>query len=789
DHTTVNGVPGEVVPTYEDASMGGKFDGHLVYQSDAYDVTSPNYQKMTPWVAGKNDPSTFFETQVTSNTNVSIEGGGDKSQFKLNYTKSDDKGILPNSSLKKDFINFSSAWDLTSKLKASAQINFSNVNGVGRYGTGYSGQQNVMTSFRQWWEMNVDIAEQRDSYDRNLALYGTPKNTTWNYSDVTANPPNLKAIYWDNVYWSRRQNFETDNRLRYFGNARIDYNLNDWLSFMGRASIDSYSELQEERIAFGSTGVSRYSRFNRNYREINYDLMAIMKKDITPDINLRATLGYNQRMTSINSVSSATNGGLVVPMLYAVSNSVNPPNPPVEGFSDIQVNGYYANASVGYKKTVYIDGAYRVDVSSTLPKGSNSYSYYSLAGSFVFSELLGVTPWLTVGKIRANYAEVGNSAPFNALKDLYDKPTAWGSVPLFSIPNTKNNSLLKPERTKNMEFGLEMAFFDGRVGFDATYYKSNSINQLIPISVSTATGSSSKYINAGDVENSGIELTVFGVPFKTPDFEWRIDLNWTRNRNIVNEIYTDANGVPLTNILLGSFQNGVSTNAALGQPYGTLRGKDFTYTADGQRIVGADGYYVQTTTSNNVIGNVNPNWIGGINNRLTYKNLSLSFLIDIKNGGNVWSLDQAYGQATGIYQESAGLNDLGNPKRNLVADGGGIILPGVTAAGAPNTTRIEMDYDALGYTKTPSRAFVYDASYVKLREVQLTYSFPQAIVSKLGPVKGIDLSLVGRNLWIIQKFVPYSDPEDSFSSGNVQGAQIGALPNVKTTGFNVKFRF
>jgi len=336
---------------------------------------------------------------------------------------------------------------------------------------------------------------------------------------------------------------------------------------------------------------------------------------------------------------------------------------------------------------------------------------------------------------------------------------------------------------------LKWHFFDSRVGFDFTYYKSNTVDQIIPLSVSTATGYNSRYINAGNVENKGVELTAFVIPVKTDDFSWNINVNWTRNRNMVKEIFVDENGDPLKNLPLGSFQGGVSVNGALGQPYGTLRGTDYVYNDKGEKLMDDDGRYLISPNANEVIGNINPKWIGGISNTFRYKNISLSFLIDMKRGGSIFSVDMYYGLATGLYPETAGLNELGVPKRSPVAENGGIILPGVKADGTPNDVRVEGDYDAQGYTTNPNKAFVYDASYTKLREVSLEYSIPQHLMAKLAPFKGITVSLIGRNLWIIHKNIPYADPEDTISSGNIQGVQIGSLPNTKTMGFNVKLRF
>jgi hypothetical protein len=342
---------------------------------------------------------------------------------------------------------------------------------------------------------------------------------------------------------------------------------------------------------------------------------------------------------------------------------------------------------------------------------------------------------------------------------------------------------LKPEQTQSREIGLEMAFMQNRLGFDLTYYQTNTLDQIMPASVSTATGFSSTYVNAGNIENKGLELSLFATPIKTADFSWNVNVNFTKNNSLVLSLYNGSQ-----NLQIATFQGGVSFNATVGQPYGIIQGKTWNL-KDGQKLVNANGRYSISTTTTNNIGNVNPNWIGGVNNSFRYKNLTFNFLIDIKQGGNVFSLDQYYGAATGVLAESAALNDKGNPSRNTIANGGGVIMPGVKADGTPNDIRVENEYGTYGYAYNPAAAFVYDASYIKLREANIVYSLPSSIVRKLGGVKGVDLSVFGRNLWIIQKFVPYSDPEENLSSGNVQGYQSGAYPTTRSIGFNVKLLF
>jgi TonB-linked SusC/RagA family outer membrane protein len=763
-----------VTPTSEDASYGGPFDPNLlVYQWDAFDPTSPNYNTPTPWVAAENGPITFFETPVSSAHSIMLDAGGDKGYFKLGYTRNDDKGYLPNSKLTKDFVNFGASYKVTDKITAFANINFTRTEGLGRYGTGYS-DVNVVTNFRQWWQTNVDLEQQKDAYFR------TNKNITWNWAD----PSDLVPIYWDNPYWTRHENFESDARSRYFGNIRLDYKITDWMTLMGRVSLDSYDELQEERIAVGSIGVSNYSRFNRSFREFNYDLMLNFDRKLTDALTLRGVVGTNIRRTTIESIFAETNGGLVVPRYYALTNSRNALNPPTERFSDLQVNGLFANATLGLRDFLFLDMAIRRDQASSLPEGNNIYYYPSVSTSFVFSELIGDNEVLTGGKLRLNYAEVGNTAPTSSLENYYDKPTPFGTQALFSLPGTRNNPDLRPERTKSYEAGLEMNFFDNRVGFDLTFYRQNTVDQIIPVSISTATGYNAKYINAGNVQNEGIELTLTGSPIKTQNFDWTVNVNWTRNRNEVKELFG------IENLQLGAFQGGVSINAALGQPYGTIRGSNYIYHENGQRLVDEEGYYQISTTSNEVIGNVNPDWIAGINNTFRFRNLSLGFLVDVKQGGDVFSLDMYYGLATGLYPETAGNNELGMPVRSSTDDNGGVILEGVNEDGTPNQERVSAEeYGLFGYVSNPAAAFVYDASYVKLREANLTFSFPASTIQRLKPLTGLDISLIGRNLWIIHKNLPYADPEDNLSSGNIQGYQVGSYPMFRNLGINVRARF
>ena len=792
-----DGIDDQVALLSEDASYGAPFDPNLlVYQWDALDPDSPNYLQKTPWINAKNGPITFFETPVSLTNSVSLDKGFDEGSFRMNYTNFDQTGLMPNSSIKKNNFSMSGVFEINDKLTATGYANYIQSAGKGRNSTGYN--DNIVGNMKQWWQTNTDIKKQEEAY------FSTGRNVTWNPAYVD----DLNPIFWDNPYWTRYENYQDDSRNRFIGNISVQYELTDWLNVTGRVATDTYSELQEERRAVGSVpstfGIgtgggdgsigrssvgSGYSRKDIVSTETNYDLMLNFDKDLSDKINLKGIIGTNIRRNDFRSIYAATNGGISVPKLYALQNSAGPLSLPVERDEKIGVDGIYAQASFGFDNTYFLDATIRRDHSSTLPKDNSVFYYPSIAGSFIFTQLIE-TNWISFGKLRANYAEVGNSAPFDYLLDSYNVNTPIGA-PSTSVGNTKKNPNLLPETTSSIEAGLEMNFLHKRAGFDFAYYKTNSKDQILPVRVTEATGFLYKVINAGEIENKGVELSLYGSPIKNVDFSWDINVNWTQNKNKVIAL-TEG----LDNLQLGTFQGGLSINAKVGQPYGVIYGTDYTYLNPdnpkaSERLVSAtSGEYLKSSTNDNVIGDSNPDWMMGISNKFSYKNLSLSFLIDIQKGGSIWSLDQYYGLATGLPAETAFINDLGNPVRNTLADGGGFINEGVNPDGSVNTARIDASrYGAFGYRRgLPDKAFAYDAGYVKLREVALSYTFTEAMLENTF-LTGVTFSAVGSNLWIIDKSLPHADPESGLGAGNLQGYTTGSLPTTRDFGFNIKVQF
>jgi len=784
-----------ITPTYEDASYGGELDGTLAYDWRSLYPQLSTYGQLMPQRAAANDATSFYQTSRALNTNIAVSGGTDKADYRLSYTNLDQNGVLPNSKLVRNTVAFNGGYKITDKIRVSSVVNYVLTEGKGRFGTGYD-NRNVNQSFRQWYQTTTDMEEQRRAYEQ------TGLNISWNPYGALDPARATVPHYFDNYYFNRYENFNNDTRDRIFGNVMLEYKLTDWLTFTGRMATDRYSELREERIAIGSVDVSRYSRTNRSFAENNLDLFLQFNKSFNENFSIGGLLGANYRRTKTDAIAAETNGGLVVPKLYALSNSVSPPLAPGEAATTVGVNGYFGQVNLGFKQMIYLDLTGRYDIASTLPEANNSYFYPSASLAFVFSELTNINA-LSLGKVRVNYAEVGNLADPLLVNNVNILNSPFNGVALATASSIRRNPNLVSENTKNIEAGLELSFVENRVGLDVTLYRANSFNQIFRADVTGATGRRTDIVNAGEIQNQGIELTLRGTPVKTKDFSWNINVNWTKNTNEIIELFGDQ-----TNLQLNSVQGGVTLNAPVGGRYGTLRGTNFVYHTDGKTPVvyefpGArTGMRYRVSGTPEDIGSIIPDWIGGIQNVLNYKGVNLSFLIDMQRGGDFFSLDTWYGYATGIYDLTAGNNKNGQPVRSDPTTGGGYFpddanMMGVVQTGTdengkpisdgtPNTVGFWAgDYaNSIGYATAPNKMHVWDASFVKLREVALTYSLPASITAKT-PFTGIDFSLVGRNLWIIHKNSPYSDPEAGLSAGNNQGNQSGAYPAIKEYGFNI----
>ncbi|MCX6326777.1 MAG: SusC/RagA family TonB-linked outer membrane protein [Bacteroidia bacterium] len=780
-----------LVPTQDDASWGAKFDPNLmVVHWDAMDPLASNYGETRPWVFPKHSIEAFFETGMKYTNNIAFDGGNDLGSFRLSYTNVDEKGILANSSIKRNTVNFTGSYDLSDKLKVEANTNYITGKAVGRFGTGYD-EQNPMMSFSQWFETNVDVKDLMNNYKS--PIDGTQRG--WNYKFIPT-PEALPRIYYNNnPAWVRYENFNNDGRDRFFGYGKLSYKIAKWATLEGRIANDFYSEYQERRIAISTASAGSlpdYTKYVRTFNEFNADIMLRFQKDFGK-ISINGMTGSSTRSNTVKSLNSSTVGGLSLPDYFALDNSMAPVLI-MENEVFQRINSVYGNLSTGFNRAIYVDFTARYDKSSTLPEGNNGYFYPSISTSFILSELEGLKSlgFLSFLKTRINYAQVGADAPAYKTKPSYIAGRPWGNLPLFSLQNNFYNTEVTPalynpdflpERTKSIEAGIEARFVNNRFGFDFSFYKNNSFDQIIPLETSRASGYSAIYINAGEIQNTGYELTLNAIPVQVNDFSWTINLNWFKNKNKVVSLIPDIDNI----LLFGAWD--VSINATVGQPYGAIKGTNFVY-LNGKKVVDEDGFFLKSDDEQ-VIGNINPDWNAGIQNSLRYKGLSFNSLIDIQMGGDVYSVNTKHGQATGLYEETAGLNAKGNPKRDPLEEGGGELFPNtVHEDGTPNTTYYPCSEwgTAYSYENSPTARYVLDASYVKLRELSLSYNLPKSLLGKTF-IKDAAVSLVARNLWIIDKRTRHIDPESATSAGNYQGIEDGAYPSTRTYGLDLKISF
>lgn len=769
----------KVSPTFDDASWGAPLDAGIeaVQWYSLYPL-SDTYLQATPYVSpGKNPYREFFENGYNFTNSVALEGGNKEGSFRLNYTRMDQKGNMPNSEIKRNVINFRGSYNLSDKWTADASVNYINDRTIGRYGTGYDGR-NPMQSMGQWMSAHLDFTMFEDyKYDD-----GTQR--AWNWHHPTND---LRPYYADNPYWVRYENYNNDGRDRMYGYAKLSFKAADWLTLSANFTNDFYSQFQEERVAIGSAisgDLPDYTKRQRNFHEYYAKFHATFNKNFG-DLSLSGLLGTSMERANILVTNVTTEGGLALANFYDIDNSISAATVS-EGDIKRGINSVYGQVTLGYKRFAYLDVTARNDVSSTLPDENNSYFYPSVSGSLILSELapLSDIPFLSFAKLSANYAQVGSTAPAYSVATNYNMLKPWNGLSRTSVPTTLNNAELKPELTKTWEVGLDASLFNNRLGLNMALYNASTFEQILPLSVSSASGFYFQYINAGEMSNKGVELTLNATPVKTSNFSWRIDVNWFKNTNELVSLGDD-----IDNILLFSAWD-VSVNATEGEPYGAIKGTDYVYNDNGDPMVDEDGYPM-STSKDTVIGNINPDWNAGISNTLTYKGLSLRFLVDMQMGGDIYSVSTKYGQATGLYEETAANNPKGNPIRDDVEDGGGYLFEGfVKEDGTENDIYVKAQgfVGPFYYGWLPTVHQVYDASYVKLRELALTYKLPKKYFATL-PIDNASLSFVGRNLWIIHKNTKHFDPEASLSAGNNQGIESGSYPSVRSFGVSVNLRF
>jgi TonB-linked SusC/RagA family outer membrane protein len=765
-----------LAPVYsKDGAWGPKYDPSInVRHWDSWDPDAANYGETRPWVAPENQYEEFFETGVTLTNSVAVSGANDEGDFRLSYTNLDQKGMMPNSELGRNTVSFNSSYNLTDKLNVSAAGSLIKQDASGRNATGYA-NANPMQGFYQWWQTNLDFERLKDD------TFTDGTQQTWNPIGTQVDPNTGELLgfdpnprFFDNPYWVRNNYLQEDTRDRFFGNFNLNYELTEGLSVNLKAMRDGFTFRSREGVPVGGINQPSYNEVTRTFNETNLEGKILYDTQFNEDITLNAMVGGNLMSQGRTFNRIATVGGLVLPNFYNIANSAGSPQINTD-FENRAINSVFTTASLGLFYTVYVDLALRGDWSSTLPEENNNYWYPSVSTSFVFSELdaLADNSVISFGKLRAGYGQAANDAsPYN-LRNVYSNVVPnFGSFPRYTVPNSRRNPDLLPEITNEFEVGLEMNFLNNRVGFDVSYYDRTTVNQIFNVPSSSATGFTSRLLNAGSMRNSGFEVMVNATPVESGDFRWDMNLNFATFNNEVVELNEEAG---VESIIAGSTW-AADVRVQKGFPYMSLFGQTFQTDEDGNTIVGANGIPL-ANQDREFLGSTIADFAGGFRNTFTYKNFSVGALIDFQGGGVIHSTSLQWAKYSGMLPETA--------EGSIREDG--LVVDGVTETGETNTTAVDPQtyYQSIWSVAGPN---VYDASFVKLREVTVGYNIPNSVFGNLA-IKDARISFLGRNLAILFSNLPYLDPQGVNGAGNIQGLENAQVPTSRSLGFDLSFKF
>lgn len=783
-----------------DESWGPRLDiGLLIPQFDS-PLDADGNRVATSWVSHPNNVRDYFRMGISTNSGISVARGDDKYQFRVGYNYEKQVSIVPDAGTNKTNISLNTDYHLAKWIVVGATANYIVYTAPSLPGSATPSGSNVRSNSPMlqflWFGRQVDTNSLKADYTRN-----------WNSS------------YYDNPFWSASYNTQSQERHRLIGDLHAEFRLTDGLNVRFRTSTDWYNDRRKSKVKWGSAGAGSpygsYAEDAYTVKENNTEVLATYIKQLNKNWGIDALLGFNVRNKQYeNNYQAAPR--LAVADLYTLTNSRDPLTSSND-FYRLRQYGLYGSIQLDYRRWAFLNITGRNDWSSTLPVDNNSYFYPSVTASVLLSEAFG---WRSKAvnylKIRGGWSQVGADANPYQLATVFTSETAFNGNPLQSSSTIGMNPNLKPEKTSSIEAGFEAAFWDNRLCLDFTYYKTDSRNQILKLATTAASGYTSQVRNAGHIRNRGYEIQLGAVPIQTSKgFRWNLDLNYGANSSKVVKL--DDEGL-ITSYQL--YSSGIQILASVGEAYGTLFGTSYVRDANGNVVVDANGL-PKISTTNKTLGKFTPDWTGGISNTFSYRSLSLSFLIDASVGGSIFSNTNKTGKYTGVLANTLSGRDaehgglwyytdaMGNnvrlpesPSYSVSSDGlyyaqvngqstrvyqDGIMVEGVTESGSKNEEVVSAEkYYHRIYSI--AEANVYDASYVKLREVALSYRLPRLWTQKLH-LQEASVTLTGRNLWTIYKSVPNIDPESALTTGNAQGVEAYSLPTTRSFGVNLSVKF
>ena len=781
----------------ENWSWGAPFTGAI--QPWGQEIDGVRLTK--PYEAIPNNIRDFFTTGFSTDNNLSFSGGGEKTTFFLGLNALNSNSIFPGN---KDVYNrynvrFNGTAAFNNHFTAGVAFNYSKINSnqvAGGQG-GSSVYNNVLQTPR-------DIPLQ-DLRDLNNKYYG------YGYTDLNgvrrADRYGYYGAYTMNPYWVLENYNNFDDVDRVTGNFNIGYKPNDWLDIKERVGIDSYTDRRRQQApkysfipadeagnysatanVANSNGLYQIDQLNVN--ELVHDLMATATFKVNEDLSGSLMIGNNirQRNTSTNSQATNASGGLVVPGWYNLANSNGPVNVITDYISKRRLIGLYADLNLSYKEMLFLEATARNDWSSTLPASNRSFFYPSISGSFLFSEMLKNNDrfdFLSYGKLRASYAQVGNDTdPYQLMTTFFRGEIAggfgsttfpFGNVAALMSGSTIGNPDLRPEKTNSFEIGTELGLFQNRLSLDFSYYANQSKNQILSIPIPASTGYGFSVVNAGEVRNNGIELSLRGTPVKTSGgFSVELFATYTKNNSKVVSLLPG-----IEQVSIGGY-SGMSIVAAVGRAYGEFYAVDNLKDSEGRTIVDQETGLPIQTSSAQYLGSYNPKYQASVGTNIKYKNFTLNALFDTKYGGVFYSRTRDITGFNGTSAESGGQRIGAIFPNSVYLDANGNSVVNTSA------TYNKQDY----YSDLVAGQHIVDATFVKLRTLSLSYQFGKDLL-KASPFGSVSVGLFGNNLFIwTPKSNQFADPEvNSAGAGNAQGFDYTAQPSVRNYGINIRASF
>lgn len=776
--TLDNGEP--YVQLNYDESWGPRMDGTPVRQVFSFYPQDPTYGQLTPFVPHPDNIKDYYETGWNFNNTVNVSGGNENTTYRLSLNDTRIQGVEPNTHLNRNNLGINASLDITDNLTVSTNFNYARNDAI----RPQQGSEFGVAYFNQWFQRNLDMNRLRDyQYDDGTFLHWnlrTPDSETGEIS-------NLDPLYWNNPYFDAYENYSTDSRDRFFGDVSLAYQITPEIEITGALRSDMYTQNIDNRTAFGGKDIPGYFVGKYQNKEMNYELIGRYSKKFE-EFSFDGTLGGNIFTRDYTYLSQSTVGGLTAPGFYNIAASIDRPD--VTSYKlEKELRSFFAMVSLGYLDTYFIDASIRNDNSSTLPEDNNSYWYPSVSGSMVFSEFFE-SETLSFVKLRASYAQAGSDLSPYRINPVYGVGTVYGSVNTSFVPDNLNNPNIKPSFAHSYEGGLDLQFFGNRLGASFTYYVQKNKNQIISLDVSGASGYGSSTINAGLIQNKGFELSLTGRPVYNDNFKWDVLFNLSRNRSEVVEL---APGIDVYTYGSTTYSSVTSyLNSYVGKPFGSLVGQAYQRDESTREILLDDSNMPLYTDATYDFGTVLPDFTGGFQNTLNYKNFALSALIDFQGGGQFFSRSKQLGVRTGQDPLTVAINDRGFNVRDAVEDGGGVKVTGISAStGEP----VETYVDARSYYRNVVGRRIYeewlfDASYIKLSEVRLGYTFDANALRNL-PFKSANLALIARNPAMIWQEAPDGIDPSAISTGSqdISWYESGQLATVRSFGLNLNLVF